>query len=170
MRPGPVRLVSPWWKSVRQGGGPARGSGIPTFRPRSPAVGKTAKMCDCLMLHLKVIFPTEPPVRAGDWFSRGLVFRPGKPTFPRGIPRLLPGECWVPRLFPPLPDKHSPGEFLVFYQVKVGWRGCGPPATARTNRMYRGFGRFSSLADWLSPFARCFLAFLKNTCLLPGKC
>ena len=54
----------------------------------------------------------------------------------------------------------SPGKYLVFYQVKVRWRGCGPPATARTNRMYRGFGRFSSLADWLLPgFCQVFSSF-----------
>ena len=41
---------------------------IRTFSPRSLGVGKTSTICYCLLLLVKVIFPTVPSVRGGDRF------------------------------------------------------------------------------------------------------
>ncbi len=88
------------------------GSGIPTFAHRSPSAPKTAKMCECLLLHSKVIFPTEPPVTAGSGFSCSALFEPGNQTSPRQRPRDPPGESWFSRLFGYLSPSVSPGKSL----------------------------------------------------------
>ena len=85
---GPARFRAPdlsaWFspgkKLVRHGGARRAGPGSP-LSDLGPLRWENCKMCDCLMLHVKVIFPTKPPVCAGDCFSRWLAFQPGKPTF-----------------------------------------------------------------------------------------
>ena len=70
-------------KSSPTGRGPGRRPRIPTFPPRPPGVGRNSTMCDCLWLHLKLIFPTEQSVTRGAGVTGMLPFPLQNPTFTR---------------------------------------------------------------------------------------
>ena len=73
-------LVFPWGKAVGQESAhfPPTSLGSPYHYLAAPGTSRICKYC---LTSIKVIFPTEPPVRAGDCFSRWQAFRPQNLTF-----------------------------------------------------------------------------------------